>query len=138
METTVMAIGDVAARFGIATHVLRHWEACGLLDPARDGAGRRRFGPADVTRVAVILRAKEGGLSLDAIRALLAAGGAGQRRDVLHAEAEALRARIAAARASLALVECALGCEHDDVTSCAHFRSAVADSAVRRSHAASA
>ncbi|MER5317779.1 MerR family transcriptional regulator [Streptosporangium roseum] len=28
-----MTIGDVAARFGPATHVLRHWESMGLLSP---------------------------------------------------------------------------------------------------------
>ena len=28
-------IGELAARFGLATHVLRHWEDMGLLSPAR-------------------------------------------------------------------------------------------------------
>jgi DNA-binding transcriptional MerR regulator len=54
-------IGAVSERFGLATHVLRHWEAMGLLTPARDAAGRRRYKTADLTRVAVILRAKEAG-----------------------------------------------------------------------------
>lgn len=27
------AIGELAARFGLSTHVLRHWEAVGLLAP---------------------------------------------------------------------------------------------------------
>ncbi|MER6362197.1 MerR family transcriptional regulator [Kitasatospora sp. NPDC001527] len=122
-----MAIGALAGRFGLATHVLRHWESVGLLAPARDGAGRRRYGPADLTRVAVILRAKQAGLSLDAVRALVAADGdAGARRALLSAEAQALRARIAAARASLDLLECALACDHEDVTRCARYRQAVA------------
>ncbi|MFB7470525.1 MerR family transcriptional regulator [Kitasatospora sp. NPDC056184] len=122
-EAAPMSIGDLAGRFGLATHVLRHWESVGLLAPARDGAGRRRYGAADRTRVAVILRAKEAGLSLDAVRALVAAAeDAGARRDLLRAEAEALRARIAAAQASLGLLECALACDHEDVTRCARFR----------------
>jgi DNA-binding transcriptional MerR regulator len=120
-------IGALAGRFGLATHVLRHWEAMGLLTPARDAAGRRRYGTADVTRVAVILRAKKAGLSLDAIRSLTAAGDPAKRQDILRAEAEALRSRIAAAQASLELVECALRCAHEDVTQCAHFQQVVAD-----------
>ncbi|WP_301184415.1 MerR family DNA-binding transcriptional regulator [Streptomyces sp. 6-11-2] len=39
-----MSIGAVAERFGLPTHVLRHWEAMGLLAPAaaaRPRTGRR-------------------------------------------------------------------------------------------------
>ncbi|MBI0293893.1 MerR family transcriptional regulator [Streptomyces sp. PRKS01-29] len=121
-----MAIGEVARRFGVATHVLRHWESVGLLRPARDTAGRRRYGADDLVRVAVILRAKEAGLGLDTIRALTATTEPAVRRDILRREAETLRSRIAAARDSLALVECALGCEHDDLTRCPHYRRRVA------------
>ncbi|NGO09461.1 MerR family transcriptional regulator [Streptomyces sp. HC44] len=122
-----MSIGDLAQRFGLATHVLRHWESVGLLRPGRDSAGRRRYGTADLTRVAVILRAKEAGLSLDTIRSLAATTDPSARRDTLRREAEALRSRIAAAQASLDLVECALGCDHEDFTQCPHFRAMVAE-----------
>ncbi|MEV6230552.1 MerR family transcriptional regulator [Saccharopolyspora shandongensis] len=126
-EHEPMSIGGLAGRFGLATHVLRHWEAMGLLAPARDAAGRRRYDTADLTRVAVILRAKEAGLSLDTIRSLAAAGDPVKRRDILRAEAAALRSRIAAAQASLELIDCALGCDHEDVTRCGHFQQVVAD-----------
>ncbi|MFI7004960.1 MerR family transcriptional regulator [Streptomyces sp. NPDC050145] len=121
-EPEWMSIGAVAERFGLATHVLRHWEASGLLTPARDPAGRRRYGSADLVRVAVVLRAKEAGLSLDTIRSLAAASDPAERRETLRTEADALRARIAAAQASLALIEGALDCDHEDFTQCAHFR----------------
>ncbi|MEV5725893.1 MerR family transcriptional regulator [Streptomyces pharetrae] len=121
-----IGIGALAGRFGLAAHVLRHWESTGLLAPARDAAGRRRYGPADVVRVAVILRGKEAGLSLEAIRTLVA-GGHRVRSEVLRREAEELHARIAAAQASLALVECALGCAHEELTDCPHFRREVAE-----------
>jgi DNA-binding transcriptional MerR regulator len=120
-----MGIGALAGRFGLAAHVLRHWESVGLPAPARDAAGRRRYGSADVVRVGAILRGKEAGLSLDAIRALTA-GDRRTRRDVLRREADALRARIAAARASLSVVECALGCTHEELTECPHHRQQVA------------
>ncbi|WP_330468582.1 MerR family transcriptional regulator [Micromonospora zamorensis] len=40
-----MTIGDIAGRFGLATHVLRPWRSVGLLTPARVVAGRRRYAP---------------------------------------------------------------------------------------------
>ncbi|MED7827392.1 MerR family transcriptional regulator, partial [Streptomyces chiangmaiensis] len=115
-DGAVMTIGAVAERFGMATHVLRHWEAMGLVTPARDAAGRRRYGAADLTRIAVILRAKEAGLSLDTIRTLAGTADPVKRREMLQEEAAALRSRIATARYSLELIECALDCDHEDVT----------------------
>jgi len=38
-------IGELAARSGVATPVLRHWEDVGLLSPDRRVAGRRVYGP---------------------------------------------------------------------------------------------
>ncbi|WP_433754533.1 MerR family transcriptional regulator [Nocardia sp. CA-135398] len=122
-----LAIGTVAARFGLATHVLRHWEALGLVTPDRDPAGRRRYSSDDVFRVAVILRAKEAGLGLDVVRALITAAGPDTRRDVLQRHRADLAATIAAAQTALAIVDGALGCEHDDFTRCPHFRATIAD-----------
>ena len=64
-------IGRLASRLGRPTHVLRHWEAVGLLRPARDGGGRRRYGPDDLSRVAVIVRGKEAGIGLDELKDIL-------------------------------------------------------------------
>lgn len=38
-----MPIGELAARFGRGTHVLRHWEDQGLLTPAERVNGRRYY-----------------------------------------------------------------------------------------------
>ncbi|MBB6035550.1 helix-turn-helix domain-containing protein [Phytomonospora endophytica] len=120
-----LAIGDAAARFGLPAHVLRHWESMGLLAPERVGGDRRRYGPADLERVAMILRAKDGGLGLGDIAVMLGADRR-VRREVLGRNREELRARIAAARDSLALVECALACEHEDIAACPHFKAMIA------------
>ncbi|MFI8763963.1 MerR family transcriptional regulator [Streptomyces sp. R-07] len=124
-----MSIGELAGRFGLATHVLRHWESAGLIEPARDPHGRRRYDATHVTRVAVVLRAKGAGLALDDIRELLRAGDPGARRQRLEAHREELRRRLAAAQACLDLVECALGCAHDDLADCPRFRDVVAATA---------
>ncbi|TDC62432.1 MerR family transcriptional regulator [Actinomadura sp. GC306] len=126
-EPGPMSIGALAGHFGLATHVLRHWESMGLLTPARDTAGRRRYGPADLTRVALILSAKDAGLSLEHIAVLTTATDPAKRRDVLREEAEALRSRIAAAQASLELLEGALNCDHEDFTLCPNFERMLAE-----------
>ncbi|WP_416966811.1 MerR family transcriptional regulator [Streptomyces sp. 4F14] len=124
-----MSIGALAARFGLATHVLRHWESMGLLHPSRDVGGRRRYGADDLTRVATILVFKEAGLCLDTIRSLSATVERAARHEILRAEAEEIRSRIAAARASLELIEGVLNCEHEDVTQCPDCRRHIAEQA---------
>src|SRR4051794_12208682 len=44
----------------------------GLLAPGRDTGGQRRYGEADLVRVAVILMGKEAGFGLGELRELLA------------------------------------------------------------------
>jgi MerR family transcriptional regulator, copper efflux regulator len=122
-----MSIGDIAARFGLATHVLRHWESVGLLSPPRAVAGRRRYGPGHLYRIAVILRAKEAGFGLDDIREMIAAPGPAQRAEVLRRHRAELARRIGELQDSLELIDCALTCDHDDFTSCPHFQAMVAD-----------
>lgn len=126
-DVGAMGIGALAARFGLATHVLRHWEAMGLLHPGRDAGGRRRYGADDLTRVAIILLSKEAGLGLDTIRTLSATVDRATRHKILRPEAEELRSRIAAAQASLELIEGGLNCEHEDVTQCPNYRRLIAE-----------
>lgn len=125
-QRQVWSVGQVAERFGVATHVLRHWESEGLLSPARAAGERRCYEVADLHRVAVILRAKEAGLGLADIRNLLHAGGPATRAAILREHRADLARRVAALRESLALIECALDCEHEDLVTCSHFLAHVA------------
>ncbi|MGX1026477.1 DNA-binding transcriptional MerR regulator [Streptomyces ambofaciens] len=125
--TGTLGIGALAARFGLATHVLRHWETMGLLHPGRDAGGRRRYGADDLTRVATILVLKEAGLGLNTIRSLSAATDRTARHGILRPVAEELRSRIAAAQASLELIEGGLNCRYEDVTRCPNYRRLLAE-----------
>ncbi|GAA2845484.1 hypothetical protein GCM10020220_038580 [Nonomuraea rubra] len=90
-STDSMRIGELAERFDLAPHVLRHWEAMGLLTPAARVNGRRRYTRDHVVRVMTIIRAKGGGMSLDQIRDVLGAAGRAERRALLerhHADLE--------------------------------------------------
>jgi MerR family transcriptional regulator, copper efflux regulator len=118
-------IGELAARFGLATHVLRHWEDMGLLSPARRVAGRRVYGPAHVRRVAEILLGKDAGFSLEQLRELFTAPDRGRRREVLRGQLAQVRARMARLALSQTLLEHALRCRHPDYQSCPHFQGMV-------------
>jgi len=126
VEQTPWSIGDVAARFGLETHVLRHWETVGLLGPARDTAGRRRYGADDIVRVAVVLRSKSAGMSLEQIAVLLD-GEARGRREVLEAQVADLDRRMEEMARSRAMILHALECRAHDIATCPHFKAWVDD-----------
>lgn len=123
---TSWSIGELADRFGLGTHVLRHWEEVGLLDPARDSAGRRRFTDADVVRVAVITRSKAAGMSLEQVRALFD-GQDADRREVLTAHVHDLDRRMDEMARSRRMTLHALDCRAHDIATCPNFAAGVAD-----------
>ena len=120
------SIGEVAARFGLPAHVLRHWEAEGLLTPARAG-DRRRYTDADLHRVAAILISKKAGLGLADIRTMLAVRSAPARHELMAHHRKRLLTRIAQAQAALDMLEGGMECPHDDIMTCPHFQGLLAD-----------
>ncbi|MFW6773286.1 MerR family transcriptional regulator [Nocardioides sp. CPCC 205120] len=116
----------MASRFDLGTHVLRFWEDEGLLIPERDGAGRRRYGEADVVRVAAIVRNKAAGMSLEQIRILLDSEAEG-RQAVLQAHLDDIAARMRSMELWRAMTEHALRCRAHDVTNCPRYKAFLAD-----------
>ncbi|MER5885704.1 MerR family transcriptional regulator [Streptomyces sp. NPDC001941] len=113
-------ISDVAERFGVATHVLRHWESEGLLTPDRLPNGRRSYRREHLVAVAAVVRAKAAGLSLAAVRELLGAPG-----ELLAARRRELRRELESVRTRLELVEHALDCTAERIVDCPHFQRVV-------------
>ena len=68
----LMAIGEVAARSGVAVSALRYYEAEGLVSCRRTSGGARRFPRSVLRRLAFIRAAQNVGLSLPEIRDALA------------------------------------------------------------------
>lgn len=64
----VLAIGELAARSGVATSALRFYEDEGLIASERNDSGHRRYPRSVLRRVAFIVFAQKIGLSLDEIR----------------------------------------------------------------------
>lgn len=71
MET--LAIGDFAARSGVAPSALRYYEKEGLIRSSRTGGNQRRYQRSELRRVAFIRIAQQVGVSLDEIRDALEA-----------------------------------------------------------------
>ena len=67
--TATYSISDLAREFGVTTRTLRHYEAQGLLSPARHGAARV-FSARDRVRLRLALRGKRLGFSLSEIKEL--------------------------------------------------------------------
>jgi DNA-binding transcriptional MerR regulator len=85
----MLTIGEVARRSGFTVKALRFYERRRLLPPSgRRPSGYRLYSEADLHRLEFIRQAKVLGLTLDAIRELVAAasepGGAGARPRLLR------------------------------------------------------
>jgi MerR family redox-sensitive transcriptional activator SoxR len=67
----LLAIGEVAARSGMAPSALRYYEEQGLISSSRTPGGARRYPRSVLRRLAVIRAARNVGLSLPEIRSAL-------------------------------------------------------------------
>ena len=80
-----MRIGELAAKVGVSTHVLRAWESrYGLLVPVRSAGGYRLYGHEDERRVREVIALRDQGVSAaEASRRVLATerGGTGGHED---------------------------------------------------------
>ncbi len=69
---TLLTIGEVSRRSGVAASALRFYEERGLITSERAGAGHRRYPRAVLRRIAFIVFAQRVGLTLEEIGAELA------------------------------------------------------------------
>jgi MerR family copper efflux transcriptional regulator len=122
-------IGQLAARFGLATHVLRHWEDVGLIEPAERVTGRRRYRTWHTSRVATILLLKEAGFRLDQIGAMLEASDGPARKELLLRHRHELDRRLARLEASRQIVQHGIDCPAEDFTHCPNFLQIVEEKA---------
>jgi MerR family transcriptional regulator, redox-sensitive transcriptional activator SoxR len=67
----LLAIGEVAARAGMAPSALRYYEDQGLITASRTAGGARRYPRSVLRRLAIIRAGHNVGLSLPEIRAAL-------------------------------------------------------------------
>lgn len=69
----MLTIGTLAKRTGAKVQTIRYYEQIGLMpEPGRTEGGQRRYGEAELDRLAFIRHGRDLGFSLEAIRDLLA------------------------------------------------------------------
>ena len=68
----MLTIGILARRTGTKVQTIRYYEQIGLMpEPGRTAGGQRRYGEAELDRLAFIRHARQLGFTLEAIRELL-------------------------------------------------------------------
>lgn len=68
----MLSIGALGKRTGTKVQTIRYYEQIGLMpEPGRTEGGQRRYGDAELHRLAFIRHCRELGFSLEAIRELL-------------------------------------------------------------------
>ena len=97
-------IGEAAEALGVSTKALRHWEALGLIAPARTWSDHRVYSEADLERGAAIALYRGVGVPLAQIAQLLDASGPTLTRALKHHQ-EALASRRRALDAQLASIQ---------------------------------
>jgi MerR family transcriptional regulator, redox-sensitive transcriptional activator SoxR len=66
-----ITIGQLANRTGLAVSAIRYYERRGLIAPARNAGGQRRFPRSDIRRLSFVIMAQKFGFSIERIRELL-------------------------------------------------------------------
>lgn len=69
----MLTIGDLSKRTGVKIATIRYYEQMGLIDaPDRSEGNQRRYGNRDLERLSFIRHARDLGLTIEAIRELIA------------------------------------------------------------------
>ncbi|MGW2252020.1 MerR family transcriptional regulator [Kitasatospora sp. NPDC001660] len=104
-------ISEVSAASGLTTHTLRWYERIGLLDPVdRAVGGQRRYCDADLHRLAFLGRLRLTGMSVADMLTYVDMAREGERtyegrRQLLEAQREEVRQRIADLQTTLAVLD---------------------------------
>jgi DNA-binding transcriptional MerR regulator len=126
-DGTLLTIGELARRTGVATSALRYCEELGLLRAPTRISGHRRYPESAVEEVGVILLQRDAGFSLAEQKALAASRGVAvdEWRRLYRRKLAELDARIAKAQAARDAIAHGLHCPHDDLLQCPNFRGGV-------------
>jgi DNA-binding transcriptional MerR regulator len=107
-----VTIAEAARRTGVSAHTLRYYERAGLVvtPVGRTASGRRRYRELDLKWIIICTKLRDTGMPIAGIRRyaeLVAAGpgNEGERLALLEAHREQVRAALAQARQSLAVLD---------------------------------
>jgi len=123
-----MTIGELAGRTGVATSALRYYEELGLMPAPVRIAGQRRYPESAVWLVGVILLLRDVGFTLRECKTFLVSRGRAVEgwRELSDRKLTELDEQIAKSQTAKRAITHALGCQHEDITTCPKFASVVA------------
>jgi MerR family transcriptional regulator, redox-sensitive transcriptional activator SoxR len=121
-----LSIGEVARRAGRRPSSIRYYEQIGLLPAVPRVAGRRVYGPDTLRTLAVIETGQRAGLTLEEIKALLAASpddaaAIDRLREVAERKLPEITALIERSLLVREWLECAARCECPSLDQCPLF-----------------
>lgn len=126
VDETLLDIGEVARRSGLAASALRFYERKGLIMAAGRNGLRRSYEPETLDRLALITCARDAGFTLAEIGEFLRAKPSDtalrQRLAAKEREVDAKVAQFTRLRDSL---RHAAHCDHDPLVECPEFKQAV-------------
>jgi len=121
MADQTLTIGEVARRTGVATSTLRYYEELGLVpEPARV-SGQRRYRPATVDLVGMILLLRDVGFTLSEISELCVPASRAAWRDAARRKLVELDEQIHKSKVARVALEHVIRCRHEDLTECPNF-----------------
>jgi DNA-binding transcriptional MerR regulator len=140
VSETLLSIGELADRTGVAVTALRFYDQLGLVRPQRRASGQRRYAESAVQAVGVVLFLRDVGFSLAEISELIAADRHTDRwSELVQCKLEALaeqERRLVVARTAL---EHARDCPAKDPARCRRFwaiiEARLAGDSIEQSHA---
>jgi DNA-binding transcriptional MerR regulator len=128
----MLTIGELSRRTGVKIPTIRWYEQAGLIEePGRTAGNQRRYGDADLERLAFIRHARDLGLGIEAIRELIELGGHPERPcadadRIAATHLDNVRARIARLRRLEKELARIAACKGDTIGEC-HVLKALAD-----------
>lgn len=124
---TLLDIGEVAARSGMAPSALRYYESEAIIESADRKGLRRQYRPDVLTTLAVVAMCRQAGFTLEEIKVVLATGGGPRWKSFAERKRDQLRAQAGHLEAIADQLDHALRCPSPNVFDCEHFRAALAD-----------
>jgi MerR family transcriptional regulator, copper efflux regulator len=112
-DETLLTIGQVAARAGVATSTIRYYERLGLLVPDGRTSGQRRYRTGTLRRLVFIGMLQDAGLALDEIGGILHAADVAEWKAIASQRLEALDEHIAELQHAREVLAAALFCRYD-------------------------
>jgi DNA-binding transcriptional MerR regulator len=123
---SMLTIGELARRAGVAASAVRYYEELGLLPAPARISGQRRYPESAARLVAAILLYRDAGFTLAEQKALMAPrDGAAAWRQLAQRKLAELDEQIATAQAAREAISHGLRCPHEDITQCPNFNAGI-------------